>query len=447
MWTKAKIWNILRILVVLLPLMFVLSSCVTEDTKALQSEQSDEELAESHRGCWQDKILTIIYEAMGSMAMGLYDDITKGALAVEMIGFALWFAIRLMKFVSAITPENAGEVWNEVFKKIIMCLFCGILASSTGGCLWVLNTIVFPIYNAFLEFGGAILNTVGTEQAWNPLNVNVPLLGGTYVISKPVVCQAEPGSLEATLSGFPESPMRMMNCMICAMNERLAIGNYIAFRVMRSTDFLQIINGIILLVAFMVIKLSFVFYLVDNIFKFAVMVVMMPILILFYPFQKKWAIFGVKTILSSAGFMMAISIMITVCMKAILEVIMDYPELFGTSGGEAEAEMKEPGGTFLAIMLLAFLVWSTVKIAREITDSIVDTKIDNNFQQKLLGIGLLVLGWITGGFGAALGKIKLVQQARTAYQKTAFARNLMRARKYYKKASDKLDHWAGRDER
>ena len=439
MWTRANILKALRMLVVLLPLMFALSSCVSG---ANQSDKTDAELADSHNGCWQDTILTSIYEAMGSMSMSLYDDITKGALALEMIGFALWFCLRLMKFVSAITPENAGEVWNEVFKKLFLCLFCGILASSTNGCLWVLNTFVFPIYNAFLQFGGEVLNTVGQERQWNDLYV----LGFKTNITRPTLCMPVAGQTEATLAGFPASPMKMMNCMICAMNERMSIGNYIAFRVMHAEGWANFFNGIILLVCFWVIKLSFVFYLVDNIFKFGVMVVMMPILILFYPFQKKWAVFGVKTILSSAAFMMAISIMIAVAMKALLEIIAANPVAFKATEAEAEQAMNEQGGTALAILLLAFLMWSTIKVAKEITSSIVDTDVDDKFQQKLLGLGLLLAGWLTGGLGAAFGKMQWVQQARAAYQKTAWARSAMKARKTYSDAVDKLDEWAGRNE-
>ena len=158
MWTWAKISKILRMLVVLLPLMFVLASCTKE--AAVQTDKSDQELAAEHSACWQDRILTDIYEAMGTLSMNLFKDITQGALKLEMIAFALWFALRLMKFVSSITPENSGEVWNEVLKKFCWCLFCGTLASSTTGCLWVMSTIIFPIYNAFLEFGGVILSSI-----------------------------------------------------------------------------------------------------------------------------------------------------------------------------------------------------------------------------------------------------------------------------------------------
>ena len=457
-WNWSNIGKILRMLVVLIPLAFVLTGCGSEDAPVNASGKTDEQLAEEHTkgeiswvdkegkerqgGCWQDKILTTLYEAMGTMAMGLYSDITKGALALEMVGFGIWFMLRLMRFVSSITPENSGEVWNEVFKKIFICLFCGILASSTSGTLYVLNTFIFPLYNAFLEFGAEILNTVGQEFFDPNSNGKIMVLNAELKVAKPVLCFPASGANEATLEGFPEGPLRMMNCMICALNERLSVGNYISFRILRGGTFSMIIVGLILLVVFMIIKLSFVFYLVDNVFKFAVIVVMVPILILFYPFQKKWAIFGVKTILSSAAFMMGISIMIAVAMKALLEIIIQNPTLFNPCEGKGAEEATESGsGVFLALLLLAFMVISTIKIAKEVSAAIVDVKISDAFQQKLLGLALMIAGWFTGGAASALGKVAWVQKMNERYQKTWVAKM---ARK--KAEIDKqLNKWAGRE--
>ena len=458
MFKRANIFRILRLAAVLLPLLFVLAACTGEDGPVNASNKTDVELAEEHTkgdiswvdkegnerhgGCWQDKILTTLYEAMGTMAMGLYEDITKGALALEMVGFGIWFMLRLMRFVSSITPENSGEVWNEVFKKIFLCLFCGILASSTTGTLYVLNTFIFPIYN-------------GQDQLNPDMNVDLWVLNFKLSVAKPTLCLPAAGANEATLEGFPEGPLKMMNCMICALNERLSIGNYISFRIMRSGSFWMIVNGLILLVTFMIIKLSFVFYLVDNVFKFAVIVVMLPILVLFYPFQKKWAIFGVKTILSSAAFMMGISIMIAISMKALFEIIAQHPEIFspGTAaagqaaqnaGKAAEKAMDSFSGVFLAILLLAFMIVSTIKVAKEVTSAMVDVKVDDGFQQKLLGIGLMIAGWFTGGAAKALGKVAWMQKMNEKYQKSYVGRAIKRTRQVHSAVSKKLNKWAGR---
>ena len=133
---------------------FTLSGCSEDGANA--SNKSESELAEEHRSCWQDKVLTLLYDTMGVVAMTSYEKLTQGALSFMMVAFALWFSFRLMKFISSpkdASGENA-EMWNEVLKKLLLCFVCGLLASSTDGLLYTLNMIIFPIYNAFLEFGG-----------------------------------------------------------------------------------------------------------------------------------------------------------------------------------------------------------------------------------------------------------------------------------------------------
>lgn len=409
---RFDIWRVLRLLAVLLPIALMLSSCSKDGAVKETDEAGVHEMAEEHRGCWQDKILTSLYESMGTLAMKMYGDITEGALAMEMVGFSLWFVLRLMRFVSSITKENSAEVWNEVLKKLFLCIFCGILASSTAMLLWVLNNFVFPIYNAFLEFGGEILNSAASEDTTRSLKV----LGDTIPVSKPAICLPGAGALEATEAGFPEGPLKMMNCMICSVNERLSLGNYIAFKVMMSNGFMLMINGLILLITFMIIKLSFVFYLVDNVFKFAVIVVMLPILIMAFPFQKKWTVYGFKTILSSAAFMMGISIMIAVCIMAIVQIIVQNPSVFDP--GDSQAQLNDFSAVILALLLVSFLVVGTIKVAKEVTSALVDSKVDNKFQEKLMGVALLVAGWLTGGASNVLAKAAWYQKMANKYNKS-----------------------------
>lgn len=424
MGANFNIWRILRVLVVLLPIVFAVSSCGKDAPVEKMSESELQERADEQSGrikgadgrvqdgCWQDKILTSLYDAMGTMAMGMYDDITKGALAMEMVGFAIWFIFRLMRFVSSITKENSAEVWNEVLRKIFICLFCGILASSTAMLLWVLNYFVFPIYNAFLEFGGEIINLAGGKETVKSIRV----LGSEIPVTSPAICLPGAGANEATMEGFPKSPLMMMNCMICSVSERLSLGAYIALKIMMDMNFFQIVNGIILLVTFMIIKLSFVFYLVDNIFKFAVIVVMLPILIMAYPFQKKWTVFGFKTILSSAAFMMGISIMIAVAIMALIEIILQNPTVFDPKN--SQDQMKDFSAVMVALLLVSFMIVGTIKVAKEVTSALVDAKVDDNFQKKLMGIALIVAGWLTGGASGLLAKAHWYQKMSAKYNKS-----------------------------
>lgn len=72
--------------------------------------------------------------------------------------------------------------------------------------------------------------------------------------------------------------------------------------------------------------------------------------------------------------------------------------------------MDSFSGVFLAILLLAFMIVSTIKVAKEVTSAMVDVKVDDGFQQKLLGIGLMIAGWFTGGAAKALGKVAWMQK-------------------------------------
>ena len=109
-----------------------------------------------------------------------------------------------------------------------------------------------------------------------------------------VVCKIA-GRSEATLQGFPEAPRTMMNCMICAVNERLSFGNFLAYQVMRAPGITPTLVGLLVLCCFTIIKLAFVFYLVDTVFRFTMMIVLLPLLIMGYAFpQTKGERHGVK---------------------------------------------------------------------------------------------------------------------------------------------------------
>lgn len=163
MFKDVNIKQILRVMLVVLFAAFMLTACdspkegktsLNADKRAALSVKDDsgqQELANQHRECWQTGIIDLLYENMGKVAMGMYAKITDGALPLMMIAFALWTIFRLLKFVGSFTEDSPAEIWNEIVRKLFVCLICGLIASSTTQILWLLNTVVFPIYYAFLE--------------------------------------------------------------------------------------------------------------------------------------------------------------------------------------------------------------------------------------------------------------------------------------------------------
>lgn len=99
---------------------------------------------------------------------------------------------------------------------------------------------------------------------------------------------------------------------------------------MKTIKYVLFTPGLMIIACFTFVKLGFVFYLVDTIFRFTIMVVMLPILIMGYPFgpTKKWLSQGFVTILNSAAFMMFMAIMIAIAMLALEQIIIDNADIF-----------------------------------------------------------------------------------------------------------------------
>ena len=388
MFKDVNIKQILKVMLVVLFAAFMLTACdspkegktsLNADKRAALSVKDDsgqQELANQHRECWQTGIIDLLYENMGKVAMGMYAKITDGALPLMMIAFALWTIFRLLKFVGSFTEDSPAEIWNEIVRKLFVCLICGLIASSTTQILWLLNTVVFPIYYAFLELGAAILNSTGD-------GVVIKFFQELITPSQPVMCTA-PALGQASIESlsFPDGPRTMMNCMICAVNERLTLGFYLSFKVMAAPGFMPLITGLFILLCFTFVKLGFVFYLVDSIFRFTMMAVILPILVMSYAFKQtsSWAKNGFLTIINSAALMMFMAVMMSMALLAMEQIISDNSDIFDKSvTKDSFAEFSIP---FMCIMLIAFLIVSSVNIAQQVTDSLVGGNSDSAFQKR-----------------------------------------------------------------
>lgn len=442
---KVDILRFLGMLMLAFLVSFTLSGCSEDAANA--SNKSESELAEEHRSCWQDKVLTLLYDTMGTVAMGSYEKLTKGALSFMMVAFALWFSFRLMKFVAS--PKDASgetaEMWNEVLKKLLICFVCGLMASSTDGLLYVLNMIIFPIYNAFLEFGGKVLETTSMTDASG--NQVVEVFGEKITAGKSIVCTLT-GESSASLEGFPEGPREMMNCLICAVNERLTLGNALAFKVLQQEGFMVVVVGLLILVSFTIIKLGFVFYLVDTIFRFTLMIVILPLLIMAYAFDqtKDWTKQGFLIVLNSAAFMMIIAILIAMALLTVMQILQDNPEIFNPQGEAAKEAFKELNPAVMSLLLIAFLIKNTLSVSQKMVETIVGGKTEAKFQKKLkalvemLGKGILALFTMGASKGLeAVQRIKKVQETIDKAKKSHVGKAATATYRKYKEARDKFN--------
>ena len=412
MFKDVNIKQILRVMLVVLFAAFMLTACEQDDSIGGRSraamaapvgedpisEETMKNASNAHRECWQTGMIDLLYQNMGKIAMGMYAKITDGALPLMMIAFALWTIFRLLKFVGSFTEDSPAEIWNEIVRKLFVCLICGLIASSTTQILWLLNTVVFPIYYAFLELGAAILNSAGDGSNFKAGSTVLSFFQEKLTLNEPVMCSAPAiGKASIESLSFPDGPRTMMNCMICTVNERLTLGFFLSFKVMDAPGFLSLITGLFILICFTIVKLGFIFYLVDSIFRFTMMAIILPILIMSYAFKQtsSWAKNGFLTIINSAALMMFMGIMMSMALLAMEKIITDNSDIFNDNANEMSfSEFSIP---FMCIMLVGFLISSSVNLAQQVTDSLVGGNSDSLFQKRVGTFVMWTLNLITLG--------------------------------------------------
>ncbi len=436
----AKFWKLL----IIIPALLLLFACsgVEGNNSAIDENMEDNTTLEvKHRECWQSIVVGTIYDTTSRITMGMYGQMTQGAMALMMVAFAVWLSFRIMKHVSSFTEESPAEVWTEVMKKFFICFVCGLLATSTTGVIWVLNSIVFPIYNAFLELGSEMLghfaekgNAGSASMAYSG-RMYIPFTGEVeteYNVAC-TVANMDP----ATPEGFPVAPRQMMECLTCAINERLNFGYSLGWIIMAQPGFMALICGLIMMLLFTFIKLGFVFYLVDSMFRFAMMVLLMPILIMAYAFKptRGWTKTGFLTILNSAAFMMCIAIVILMALAAIQQILIDNKELF-ESDKTSLADFSKP---LLMLMLVGFLLVGSMGLAQSIAGALVGGGGAANFQKRIAAAGFALATWALGGVASKVGK--------TAVNVAAAKSSKFRAAQgAFKHGKSKLQELAGDDE-
>ncbi|MBQ8464530.1 MAG: hypothetical protein IJ545_00810 [Alphaproteobacteria bacterium] len=390
--------DILKLLKLLMMACFVvlmLTACNGDDTENRDQAPITSVPEEDQTACWQVEVINPLYDLMGKVALKTYRQMTGGAMSLMMVAFALWMTKRLIEQLSSFKEETMGEVWTEIAKMFFLCFVCGLIASKVDLLVLVLGDAIFPIYNAFLEFADSILRTATPDMT----NKSVTVFGKDFSIVNsqyPVVCNVSTSvHMTEDATGFPDSPKQMMNCMACSVNHSLSFGMTMALEAMTKSSIVSWLVGLWTFFCFLMVKLAFIFYLVDTIFRFTVMVVMLPLMIMCYPFPKTRGILGkgVNNMFNSAGFMLFFAIIITMCTQAMHLILNTFKNVF--TGDDPFAEFSIP---FICMMMIAFLVVSSVKIAGKLCDSFIGGKSNAEFQKDAKALIVGALKW-----GATLG--------------------------------------------
>lgn len=435
-------YSVLKILFIVFCTLFMLCACGMEEgmnvvPTAAQRGESAEQLAEEHRQCWQAGMLRVFYTSIGAETSLIYGALTnENLMGIMMLAFSIWMAYKILSHVSTPVPESMGEFWTSVLQKAFLCILCGILASSKGQVLYALNSFIFPIYITILEFASEILQVLNTQ---NP-DLSVPGLklvaeDGTSMCLPFAHSVAENGCKITNAenivftenSGMPDAPLKMMECLVCAVSDRLNIGYNISYGLLQLGSLLSVIVGFILYAAFTIAQFCFALYLIDSIFRLNMVLIIFPFLIMFYPFEqtRKWSITGFKIILNSSVIMLCLVVMVVMAILAIESIL-----LTGRQKGfdfALSSEYEDFGVVPMALIFTAFLVVKVSGLAVSLADRIIHEGGGAGFQKKvaaLIGtIGQYFLSIGTGALGSGINKI--IDRAAEHSSKLRFMRGKM----------------------
>ena len=416
--------SVLKILFIVFCALFMLSACGMEEgmtviPNASQRGENAEQLAEEHRQCWQAGMLRVFYTSISAQISNIYGALTgENLMGIMMLAFSIWMAFKILSHVSTPVPESMGEFWTVVLQKAFLCILCGILASSKGQLLYALNSFIFPIYITILEFASEILQVLNVE---NP-DLSVP---GLKLVAEDgsTICLPFEHSINENgcritnaeniifteNSGMPDAPLKMMECLVCSVSNRLDIGYNISYGLLQLGSLLSVIVGFVLLASFVIAQFCFALYLVDSIFRLNMILIIFPFLIMFYPFEqtRKWSITGFKVILNSSVIMLCLVVMVVMAILA-LENILVTGRAQGFDFALASA-YEDFGVVPMALIFTAFLVIKVSGLAVSLADRIIhEGGGDTRFQKKvaaLVGtIGQFIIGGTLGAAGKAINK-------------------------------------------
>jgi len=431
---KNDILTFFKTMLMVLGLVCTLSACSTSksdgDVAIIDAELTGEEsdLDEQQRSCWQAELLAGFYDAMAASSLRAYPKVTKSAMPFMMVAFAVWLSFRILRHISSVVEESPAEVWTEVARMAFVCLVCGLFASSESLLFFVLNKIIFPIYYAFLEYGSEVLAALGPDAdvgGYADSNFCI-VYTNSFTCKLPTPSEL---SMNAASGYFPTAPSEMMQCLTCATSDRLHLGFTIGSTLMTMNSLTADLCGLILFAIFAIVKVAFVFYMVDSIFRMNIMIILLPCFILAYPFKftRKWTKIGFLSILNSAAIIAFMAILISMALLAMQYILIDNSDLIANRDNFVDF-----GVIPLSLILVAFLILKSIGISVALAGSIIGVESATDFQKKIASlaaqVGKRLFSFVSGGVGKLLMRSQSVQRIKEAKDKM----------------KERLNQWAGR---
>ena len=400
-WSKI-LTRVLRVL--LIAMMIGLSTACSDSDKenSVASCGDTSNCQDTGSKTFGSEAFAVVFGTINTNYRHMQETFSGGASTFMATAFAVWLALRLLKYVSSVTENNVSEVWNEVLRKAFICLLCYFIVSNVGALNLFINGFLMPIYVAFLDLGVSIVQATVSGNEGAGSNINIVVFGESTVVSPAnFSCKLDGNEMELTESGFPPAFEGTIVCLLNYLGKNLAIGREAGTAIMGSTGALGWLIGVLLFFCFWIVQVCFVFYLVDSLFQMGIMLFMLPVFVMAYAFgpTKKWASTAFSYIIGSAAFLMCFSVIVALVVRGIIELINGSPEIFNPDEGAARENV---GVGLLCLLLMGFLVYGSMGVASQLANSLAGGKATSNFQKKLKAVAQGIAKGVWKGLTNAL---------------------------------------------
>jgi len=230
------------------------------------------------RSCLFCNLFGTIFKTIQNASTTAFNKFSKPLSTLVLIGLSIWIAFMVLTNVSSLTKQDAPKFLNDLFKasfKVIIAFF--LLRYSSI----IYNIIIGPLLKAGFEFGISFLQ-FSDHSSLASCSANKNLIGATGGVLPSYVYANLLCFIKAVQYELGTSQAIGSSLMCISMHSSLGNVSAIA-KIM--PDFTMMLQGVIIYIISFILSIAFAFYLIDATVSLGIFGVLLPFLLLCWPFK------------------------------------------------------------------------------------------------------------------------------------------------------------------
>ena len=131
----------------------------TSDTTPKNDGSETAAMEKLMKGCWTCPIFEKAYSVASAAPGSIIPQVARGAINLVGVGYALWLAIFILKYVSSLNEPDVAAFWKGLGVQTFWTAMGAALLRdlSTGGTGSALTMFAQPVFSGFVDAGLAIV--------------------------------------------------------------------------------------------------------------------------------------------------------------------------------------------------------------------------------------------------------------------------------------------------